>query len=66
MTTAKKSEAIRVRSCCACDATIVTPQELANRSMRHVPRGMRLFAGTFRDRPFCADCLPAEGKKGTT
>lgn len=66
MNSAKRHETIRVRSCCACDSTcdstIVTPAELARHRRHIVPRGMRLFAGTYRDRPFCGDCIPAEAK----
>ncbi len=62
MNIAKRHETIRVRSCCACDSTIVTPAELARHKRHIVPRGMRLFAGTYRDRPFCGECIPAEGK----
>lgn len=60
MNHARKYDTLRVRTCCACGHTVVTPQELAVHKHAYIPKGMKLFAGLFRDRPFCGDCLPAE------
>jgi len=62
MTRAAQYNAIRVRSCAACESTIITALELARRKKAEVPRGMKLYAGEFRGRPFCADCLPVCAK----
>ncbi len=62
MTRTEKDSGIRVRSCCACESTIVTALELAKRKMPYVPRGMKLFWGLYLGQPFCNDCLPAKGK----
>lgn len=63
MPASRNYDSLRVRSCADCCRTVVTAQELANKSIAFVPKGMKLYAGSYWGRPYCANCLPA-GSKG--